>query len=207
MFEAVEALAATRLRAAPHACIVVSGHDEEAGGRAPRAAAQLLQSRGVRAEFVLDEGLAVVADFPLLGRPVALVGVAEKGYATLKVTAPAKGGHSSAPPPETGVEVLAKAVLGDHRSRSRCASTAPAADMVRALAPDAGLAVRMAVANEWLFAPLLVRRLPRRRPVPRPCTRRSRRRCCAAARRRTCCRRTRRRGSTTASRRARPPTR
>ena len=35
----------------------------------------------------------------------------------------------------------------------------PAADMVRALAPERRARVRMAVANEWLFAPLLVRKI------------------------------------------------
>jgi carboxypeptidase PM20D1 len=35
----------------------------------------------------------------------------------------------------------------------------PAADMVRALAPDAAPLVRVAVANEWLFRPLLVRQV------------------------------------------------
>ena len=107
---------------------------------------------------MLDEGLAVVEDFPLLGRPVALIGIAEKGYATLKVTAPAKGGHSSAPPPETGVEVLAKAVLAITGHPFPLRFEGPPADMVRALAPHAGTLVRMAVANEWLFGPLLIRK-------------------------------------------------
>mgnify|MGYP006386968859 FL=1 len=138
---------------------VVSGHDEEAGGTGAHAAAQLLHARGVRAEFVLDEGLAVISDFPLLGRPVALIGIAEKGYATLKVTAPATGGHSSAPPPETGVEVLARAVLAITGDPFPLEFKGPAADMVRALAPDAPLLVRVAVANEWLFGRLLVRQI------------------------------------------------
>jgi carboxypeptidase PM20D1 len=156
MFEALDALAIAGFAPAA-SVIVVSGHDEEAGGTGAAAAAALLAARGVEAEFVLDEGLAVVADFPLLGRPVALIGIAEKGYGTLRVTAPATGGHSSAPPPDTGVETLARAVLAiaDHPFPMRFAG--PAADMLRAVAPDAGLGVRMAVANSWLFGPLLVR--------------------------------------------------
>jgi carboxypeptidase PM20D1 len=94
---------------------------------------------------------------PLLGRPVALIGVAEKGYATLRITAPAKGGHSSAPPPETGVEVLARAVLAITSNPFPMGFEGPGADMVSALAPDAGGLVRVAVANRWLFEPLLVR--------------------------------------------------
>ena len=47
--------------------------------------AALLAERGVRAEFTLDEGLAVV-DSAMFGlnRPVALVAVTEKGYLSLE---------------------------------------------------------------------------------------------------------------------------
>jgi carboxypeptidase PM20D1 len=158
LFESLEALAAAGFRPAA-SVIVVSGHDEETGGMGAAAAAALLASRGIDAEFVLDEGLAVVADFPLLGRPVALVGIAEKGYATLRVTARATGGHSSAPPAETGVETLAKAVLAITAQPFPLRFDGPAADMLRALAPEAAFPVRMAVANEWLFGPLLVRQI------------------------------------------------
>ena len=158
IFEAVEALASSGFQPR-RSVLILSGHDEEAGGSGARTVAEMWRSRGIRPWFALDEGLAVVADMPLLGRPVALIGVAEKGYATLRVTAPAKGGHSSAPPPETGVEVIAKAVLGIASQPFPMRFDGPGADMVRALAPDAGLAVKMAVANEWLFAPLLVREI------------------------------------------------
>jgi len=158
LFESLEALAAAGFRPAA-SVILVSGHDEETGGTGAAAAAALLASRGIDAEFVLDEGLAVVADFPLLGRPVALVGIAEKGYATLRVTAQATGGHSSAPPAETGVETLAKAVLAITAQAFPLRFEGPAADMVRALAPAAAFPARMAVANEWLFGPLLLRQI------------------------------------------------
>jgi carboxypeptidase PM20D1 len=158
IFEAVEALAASGFNPR-RTVLILSGHDEEAGGSGARAVAEQWKSRGIRPSFALDEGLAVVADMPLVGRPAALIGVAEKGYATLRITAPAKGGHSSAPPPETGVEVLAKAVLGITSQPFPMRFDGPGADMLRALAPDAGLAVKMAVANDWLFAPLLVRKV------------------------------------------------
>ena len=158
IFEAVEALAASGFKPR-RTVLILSGHDEEAGGSGARAVAEQWKSSGIRPSFALDEGLAVVADMPLLGRPVALIGVAEKGYATLRITAPAKGGHSSAPPPETGVEVLAKAVLGITSQPFPMRFDGPGADMVRALAPDAGFTVKMAVANDWLFAPLLVRKI------------------------------------------------
>ncbi len=158
IFEALEALVSSGFAPAA-SVIVVSGHDEEAGGSGAATAAKLLAERGVQAEFVLDEGLAVVKDFPMLSGPVALVGVAEKGYATLRVTAPAAGGHSSAPPPDTGVETLARAVLAIADDEFPMRFDGPAASMVRTLAPQAKFAVRMAAANAWLFEPLLVRQM------------------------------------------------
>ncbi|NBU29031.1 MAG: M20/M25/M40 family metallo-hydrolase, partial [Caulobacteraceae bacterium] len=68
LFEGVEALAKAGFKPR-RTVIIVSGHDEEAGGTGAQAAAKLLKSRGVQAHFVLDEGMATVADFPLLGRP------------------------------------------------------------------------------------------------------------------------------------------
>jgi carboxypeptidase PM20D1 len=158
LFEAIESLAARGFTPG-RTVILVSGHDEEAGGRGAAAAAALLQSRGVRAEYVLDEGMLVVAGLPIASEPFALIGVGEKGYATLKVTAPAPGGHSSAPPPQTGVETLARAVLAIAGNGFPPRFEGPAAEMVRTLAADAGWTARMAVANEWLFGPLLVRQL------------------------------------------------
>jgi carboxypeptidase PM20D1 len=158
LFEALDALASTGFTPR-RTVIVLSGHDEEAGGSGARAAAQLLRERKVRAEFALDEGYAVIEGLSLVDGPVALIGVGEKGYATLKVTAPAPGGHSSAPPKETGVETLARAVLAITGAPFPLEFSGPAADMVRGLAPHSKPTVRMAVANEWLFRPLLVRQL------------------------------------------------
>ncbi|HXW10515.1 MAG TPA: M20 family peptidase [Steroidobacteraceae bacterium] len=158
LFEALDALATAGF-VPRRTVIVVSGHDEEAGGSGARAAAQHLRERDVRAEFALDEGYAVVDGLSLVQQPVALIGVGEKGYATLKVAAPAPGGHSSAPPPETGVETLARAVLAITGAPFPLEFSGPAADMVRNLAPHAKPVVRMAVANEWLFRRLLVRQL------------------------------------------------
>lgn len=156
--EAIEALATAGFKP-QRSVIVLSGHDEEAGGSGAMTVAASWRSSGLAPQFALDEGLAVVSDLPLAGRPVALVGVAEKGYATLRITAPARGGHSSAPPQETGVETLAKAVLDVASHPFPMRFSGPTADMVRTLAPDAGLGVRVAVANTWLFEPLLIWRM------------------------------------------------
>ncbi|MDP1631296.1 MAG: M20 family peptidase [Caulobacter sp.] len=158
MFEAAEALTASGFKP-KRTVIFVSGQDEEVGGTGAAAVAALFKARGIKAQFVLDEGMAVIKDFPMVDRPVAVIGLGEKGYATLKIVAPAPGGHSSAPPESTGVETLSKAVLAITGKPFPMKFEGPGADMITAIAPYAGGMVKMAAANRWLFGPLLVSQL------------------------------------------------
>lgn len=159
LFEAIEILAGQGFKP-KRTVILLSGGDEEVLGLGAQAAARLLQARGVKAEFVLDEGLVVLSDNPITGGRLAVIGTAEKGYGTLKVTARATGGHSSAPPPDAGgVATLAKAITAIVEAPFPLAFRGPGADMLKTVAPDAPFAVRMAVANEWLFGPLLTRQV------------------------------------------------
>ncbi len=158
IFEALEALA--RQGFTPRrTLILVSGANEEVQGSGAQAAAALLASRGVHAEFVLDEGLLVLARHPVTGGPVAMIGIAEKGYATLEVVAHAPGGHSSMPPADTAGLTLARALLAIHAAAAPSRLDGPTQQMLSALAPDSAFAARLAIANQWLFAPLLVRQI------------------------------------------------
>src|SRR3546814_5996218 len=59
-------------------------------------------------------------------------------YATLRVTANAPGGHSSMPPAETGVTVLAKAVLAIADDPFPLELRGPGLSMIEALAAETG---------------------------------------------------------------------
>jgi carboxypeptidase PM20D1 len=159
LFEGVEALARQGFKP-KRTVILVSGEDEEVRGVGARAAEALLRSRGVKAQFVVDEGLAVISDNPVTGGRLALIGTAEKGYATLQVTAKAAGGHSSAPPSDGGgVVALSRAVVAIDEHAFRMSFSGPGAAMLQAIAPTAAFPVKMAVANAWLFKPLLIRQI------------------------------------------------
>jgi carboxypeptidase PM20D1 len=159
LFEGVELLAKGGFKPR-RTVMIVSGEDEEVRGLGATAAAATLKSRGVKAQFVLDEGLVVIADNPITGGRLALIGTAEKGYATLKVTAKATGGHSSAPPPDGGgVVTLAHAVTAIADNSFPMAFRGPGAAMLQTLAAKAPFTVRMAVANSWLFKPLLIKQI------------------------------------------------
>jgi carboxypeptidase PM20D1 len=122
--------------------------------------ARLLQERGIRAWFVLDEGMAALERHPLTGGPAAMIGISERGSGTMRITAVGQPGHSSMPPPETAVSLVSEAVVRVHDMPiDRSLEGGPALAMMRALAPELSLTNRMAVANEWLFAPLLRQRM------------------------------------------------
>jgi carboxypeptidase PM20D1 len=138
---------------------LVFGHDEEVGGRrGAQAAVEGFEARGTRFEWVLDEG-GVIGEgiVPGIARPVAVVGIAEKGYATLALTASAKGGHSSMPPPQTAIGILA-AAIERLEARPLPASVRGATHaFLGAIAPEMELPLRAIVANADLLEPVLVR--------------------------------------------------
>lgn len=166
ILEAAEFLAAQGRR--PTRTIIFAfGHDEEIGGDdGAIQMAALLAERGVRAWFAIDEGSAVLARHPLTGAPAAMIGISEKGFATMRIRAVGQPGHSSMPPRETAVSLLAEAIERVHGMPiDRRLEGGPALAMMRALAPELSLTNRMAVSNEWLFAPLLRQRMADNAPA------------------------------------------
>src|SRR5438093_217598 len=160
LMEAVESLLAEGFR--PRQTVyLASGFDEEVGGLqgAARIAA-LLATRGVRLGYVLDEGLLVSQGVvPDVQEPVASIGIAEKGYVSVELVAETEGGHSSRPPPETAIGVLAAAL--DRLQRRPMPARlrgAPRREM-QALAAHMPFRQRVMLSNLWLFGPLVVRAL------------------------------------------------
>lgn len=134
------------------------GHDEETGGHnGARLIAAELKRRGVRALFGLDEGGAITQGMiDGIARPVAMIMTAEKGYVSFELRVKTDGGHSSMPPRSTAIGRLARAVSRLERQRMSAHLVAPVAEMFTALAPDLPPLQRLAVANLWLFEPLLL---------------------------------------------------
>ncbi|MGK7311206.1 MAG: M20 family peptidase [Candidatus Longimicrobiales bacterium M2_2A_002] len=138
--------------------ILAFGHDEEVGGSA--GAAKLvarLDSLGVEPWLVLDEGGFIGEDlFDGVGRPVALVGVTEKGYAEVRLTVSAEGGHGSAPPPQTAAGVVAAAVAALEADKMPTRLTPVVREMFHRVGREMPLGQRIPMANLWLFEPVFL---------------------------------------------------
>ena len=158
ILEAVDTLAASGYK--PRRTVYLAfGHDEENGGAEGAAAiAALLAKRGVHCEFALDEGLLITEGImPGVTAPVAVVGVAEKGSVTLRLTATAKPGHSSMPSATSAIGTLARALARVDASAMPAAIGGVAGDMLDVVVPEMHGINRVVLSNRWLFEPLILR--------------------------------------------------
>lgn len=157
--EAVETMVA-RGHAPRRTVYLAFGHDEEVGGlRGAAPTVGLLQARGIRPAFVVDEGGALVQGMiPGIAPPVALIGIAEKGYVSVELSVRTDGGHSSMPPAQTAVGILASAVHRLERNQPPRRIRDVTGAMFDYLGPEMPFAPRLVMANRWLFGPLITRR-------------------------------------------------
>lgn len=133
------------------------GADEEAlGTTGAGRIAKTLEERGVKVEFLIDEGTPII-DGKLLGlsKPVGLVGTCEKGYVSVDLTAKGPAGHSSIAHPNNAIEVMARVVDRLQTNPSPPRLTPPMRDTLKAIVKELPLAKRLALQagklGEWLF--------------------------------------------------------
>ncbi|BFZ10867.1 hypothetical protein BsWGS_13906 [Bradybaena similaris] len=158
ILEAVEYLLSNNITPA-RSFYIGFGHDEEVTGtHGAKMIAARLREKGVsELEYISDEGLPVSEGLISgVSKPVASIGVGEKGQAILKLSVKGAPGHSSMPPKESTIGILAKAV---HRLESNphpsMLGTGVETEFLESLAPEMGFAQRILIANIWLFKPFL----------------------------------------------------
>ncbi len=114
------------------------GCDEEVSGDAAPAAVDELLRRGVEPWFVLDEGGTLASDaFPGVDRPLAVIGVTEKGIVDLELHATSTGGHASMPPAMGATERLARAITRLRRRPFPARIPEPTLEMLRIVSDHA----------------------------------------------------------------------
>lgn len=132
---------------------LAAGHDEEVGGAngAGKIAAYLKQ-QGVQAEMALDEGGYIAEGLvPGIDAPVAIVNLAEKGFASFRLIVETKGGHSSAPPKENTIGILAKAIVDLENNQLPYKLVKPIDSQLEYMGAELPFFPKMAFANPWLF--------------------------------------------------------
>ncbi len=136
-------------------------HDEEIGGRqGARQVANLLLERDVDIAFLTDEGMPVAEEIlEGLEHPIAMIGVAEKGYVSVELTNHQEGGHSSMPPRETTIGTLSMAINNLKQNPMDGRFAGLLRETFEPLAPDLPFVYRMALSNLWVFGGIIEERL------------------------------------------------
>ncbi|MCJ8269300.1 MAG: M20 family peptidase [Psychrosphaera sp.] len=155
LMEAVELMRKNNIQ--PNRDIYLAfGHDEEIGGLEGAAKiAQHFKQQNIEFEFVLDEGGAITQGMMQgFDRPVALVGIAEKGYVNVHLVVEADGGHASQPPKQTAVGILSQAIV-NLENNPFPASLEFTQMTFDAIGNEAAFGPKLAMSNLWLTSPLI----------------------------------------------------
>lgn len=158
MLEAFETMLAKGFRP-KRSFYFVFGHDEEVGGVegaqtvAKILAERLRSSKIDRLEYILDEG-NIISKSPVLGigSQIALIGVIEKGYVTMKVSTQGSVGHGSMPPYKTAITKLSKAISKFHSHlMPSFFGRGVEREMIEIFGSHANWPYKFVYANFWLF--------------------------------------------------------
>ena len=132
------------------------GDDEEVGGRGAKQIASLFKARGLKFDFILDEGLLITEGMLKGLKPsVALIGIAEKGYVSIRLGLDATPGHSSMPPQKTAIGMMSVALTHLEKQQFSGEIRGVAQQMFETIAPEMSSVNRVLLSNLWLFKPLV----------------------------------------------------
>ncbi|KAK6033634.1 peptidase dimerization domain protein [Ostertagia ostertagi] len=130
------------------------GHNEESTGTGAIATVDYLQKRKIRADMVIDEGGEITTGkMKDVKRPIAMIGVAEKGYVTFELAVQKPGGHSSKPAKETAIDILATALFKLRSVQMPFRLTDPVKEFLQRVSGSSdNFLNRTALSNMWLFS-------------------------------------------------------
>ncbi|XP_074165074.1 LOW QUALITY PROTEIN: N-fatty-acyl-amino acid synthase/hydrolase PM20D1 [Sminthopsis crassicaudata] len=136
------------------------GHDEEVSGtHGAQKIAALLESRGIQLSFIIDEGGYIMNDFiPGFEKPFAWISVSEKGGMNLMLQVDSDPGHSSIPPKETSIGILAAAVSRLEKTpMPNMFGYGTEKSLLEQLAGQFGFPLNIILTNLWIFGPIMSR--------------------------------------------------
>lgn len=137
------------------------GQDEENSGiHGAVEIAKYFKGNNIEFDAVYDEGGLVAA--PGLGginAPIALVGVAEKGFSTIRIKVKGVGGHSSMPPKEGSLVKAAEIITKLNENQMPLTLIPPVSSFLDNTGAYMPFLSRMAIANKWLLEGMFLKQM------------------------------------------------
>tara|TARA_X000001036_G_scaffold425807_1_gene452472 strand:- start:974 stop:2473 length:1500 start_codon:yes stop_codon:yes gene_type:complete len=140
---------------------IAIGHDEENSGRnGNKLISESLRNEGVYFDMVLDEG-SVLTEGIISGveKPLAVIGIAEKGYVSIELTCNYGSGHSSMPDKETTIGKLSKAIVKIERNSMPSKLTSPVKKFFSFIGPEMSFQNRFLLSNSSFFSASILSKL------------------------------------------------
>ena len=140
---------------------IALGHDEESSGKnGNRLISETLKKEGIYFDMVLDEGSALTEGIiPGIEKPLAVVGIAEKGYVSIELTCNYNSGHSSMPYKETTIGKLSRAIVKIERNAMASKLTKPVKNFFSYIGPEMSLQNRFLLSNSSFFSSSILSKL------------------------------------------------
>lgn len=135
------------------------GFDEEVGGlEGASRIAEDFKSKGLYFDAVYDEGGIISTKGSIQGidSDIALIGCAEKGFLSARVTVKGLGGHSSMPPLQSAIGKAAIIMQRLESDQMKPMIIPIVSDFLNNVGGMMPYANRLAIANQWLLKPVLL---------------------------------------------------
>ena len=140
---------------------IAFGHDEENTGKYGNSLiSESLFQEGIYFDMVLDEG-SIISNGIIQGieKPVAVIGIAEKGYVSLELIVNHTSGHSSMPKDQTTIGKLSKAIISLERHKMDSKIIKPVQHFFNFLGPEMSIQNRFLLSNSSFFSTSILNRL------------------------------------------------
>ena len=155
IFESIESL--LKGGSVPENDVYISlAGDEEVSGESTPAIVAYFKENGIAPAMVLDEGGAIVSGiFPGVAKPIAVVGIGEKGMMNVQLHCQSAGGHASTPKLPSALGQLGKAMTDCEKHPFKAQITKPVQELFTTVGAHAPFGLRIVFANLWCFGGLL----------------------------------------------------
>lgn len=133
------------------------GGDEEVMGlQGAVKIVEYFNNQNIIFDWVLDEGSIIAKNMlSMTDKPLALIGIAEKGFANIRLLAHGVPGHASMPPEHTAAGLISRAVYRLENDPFPVKLTKTVKEFLKSLIPYVSFSLALVFSNLWLFAPVV----------------------------------------------------
>ena len=136
--------------------LAFGGDEEIMGIMGAGSIVEYFKTKNISFEWLLDEGSIIAKDMlSMTDKPIALIGIAEKGFANVKLTAKGIPGHASMPPEHTASGLIARAVFNLEKKPFPVKLTRTVRGFLKSLIPHVSFPLAIVFSNLWFFAPVV----------------------------------------------------